>query len=71
MTLSPRRTPFGSVNGTTDRTAEHFVALQTHYGNPRTHQPLALAYAAAEELLNWLGFINVVRAQDETVTMVK
>jgi endonuclease YncB( thermonuclease family) len=43
-------------------------ALETHYGNPRTHQPLGLAHAAADELLNWLGFSNVVRAQDETVT---
>jgi aryl-alcohol dehydrogenase-like predicted oxidoreductase len=45
-------------------------ALQTHYGTPRTHQPLALALAhvVADELLDWLGFSNVVRAQDETVT---
>jgi hypothetical protein len=27
-----------------------------------------LAHAAADELLNWLGFSNVVRAQDEAVT---
>jgi endonuclease YncB( thermonuclease family) len=43
-------------------------ALETHYGNPRTHQPLSLAHAAATELLDWLGFSNVGRAQDETVT---
>ena len=43
-------------------------ALETHYGTPRTHQPLGLAHAAADELLDWLGFSNVVRAQDETVT---
>jgi endonuclease YncB( thermonuclease family) len=43
-------------------------ALETHYGSPRTHQPLALAHQAAEELLDWLGFTNVTRAQDETVT---
>jgi hypothetical protein len=43
-------------------------ALETHYGSPRTHQPLGLAHAAADELLDWLGFSNVVRAQDETVT---
>ena len=43
-------------------------ALETHYGSPRTHQPLELAHAAADELLNWLGFSNVVRGQDETVT---
>jgi hypothetical protein len=43
-------------------------ALETHYGTPRTHQPLGLAHAAAAELLDWLGFSNVVRAQDETVT---
>ena len=27
-----------------------------------------LAHAAADELLDWLGFSNVVRGQDETVT---
>ena len=43
-------------------------ALETHYGTPRTHQPLGLAHAAAAELLDWLGFSNVVRGQDETVT---
>jgi len=43
-------------------------ALETHYGTPRTHQPLELAHAAADELLNWLGFSNVVRGQNETVT---
>ena len=42
-------------------------ALETHYGSPRTHQPLGLAQAAAAELLDWLGFGNVIRAQDETV----
>ena len=29
--------------------------------DPRTHQPLGLAHAAADELLDWLGFSNVVR----------
>jgi hypothetical protein len=43
-------------------------ALETHYGTPRTHQPLGSAHAAADELLSWLGFSNVVRGQDETVT---
>src|SRR6185312_6549058 len=43
-------------------------ALETHYATPRTHQPLDLAHAAAAELLDWLGFSNVVRGQDETVT---
>ena len=43
-------------------------ALETHYGSPRTHQPLDFAHAAAAELLDWLGFSNVVRGQDETVT---
>jgi endonuclease YncB( thermonuclease family) len=43
-------------------------ALETHYGSPRTHQPLGLAHAAAEELLTWLGFGDVERKPDETVT---
>ena len=43
-------------------------ALETHYGISRTHQPRDLAHAAAAELLDWLGFSNVVRGQDETVT---
>ena len=42
--------------------------LETHYGSPRTHQPLELAHAAADELLDWLGFTNVARDQNETVT---
>ena len=45
-------------------------ALETHYGTPQTHQPRGLAHAAADELLDWLGFSNVVRAQDETVTSI-
>jgi endonuclease YncB( thermonuclease family) len=43
-------------------------ALETHYGSPRTHQPPDLAHAAADELLTWLGFTNVIRSQNETVT---
>ncbi|RDI63939.1 thermonuclease family protein [Nocardia pseudobrasiliensis] len=46
-------------------------ALETHYTPPhgaRAHQPLPLAHAAADELLNWLGFTGVQRNSDETVT---
>jgi endonuclease YncB( thermonuclease family) len=43
-------------------------ALETHYGSPRTHQPLDLAHAAADELLTWLGFSGVERNPEETVT---
>jgi endonuclease YncB( thermonuclease family) len=43
-------------------------ALETHYGAPRTHQPWGLAHAAAEELLAWLGFTDVIRTPAETVT---
>ncbi|WP_280347216.1 hypothetical protein [Nocardia neocaledoniensis] len=46
-------------------------SLETHYTprhGTRTHQPLALAHAAAAELLAWLGFTGVVRNEAETVT---
>ncbi|MGW0176450.1 thermonuclease family protein [Rhodococcus sp. NPDC003322] len=46
-------------------------ALETHYTpkhGTRTHQPLGLGHAAAEELLGWLGFTNVERNSAETVT---
>jgi hypothetical protein len=37
--------------------------LETHYSTTAgiLHQPLQLAEAAAKELLDWLGFSNVVR----------
>ncbi|NKX90135.1 nuclease [Nocardia coubleae] len=46
-------------------------SLETHYTprhGTRTHQPLPLARAAADELLAWLGFTGVVRNDSETVT---
>ncbi|MFI7296108.1 thermonuclease family protein [Streptomyces sp. NPDC050121] len=44
-------------------------ALETHYGTaPRVHQPLEFGHAASAELLKWLGFKNVRRDPDETVT---
>ncbi|MFD3837600.1 thermonuclease family protein [Streptomyces sp. NPDC058642] len=43
-------------------------ALETHYGANRVHQPLHFAHAARDELLNWLGFTDVQRRPDETVT---
>ncbi|MFC8449131.1 nuclease [Kitasatospora sp. NPDC057223] len=44
--------------------------LETHYlgHGAEVHQPLLLAHAAADELLNWLGFTDVHRNPDETVT---
>jgi endonuclease YncB( thermonuclease family) len=45
-------------------------ALETHYapvGGPQLHQPLALAHAAAAELLRWLGFRAVVRDGEKVV----
>jgi endonuclease YncB( thermonuclease family) len=47
-------------------------ALETHYtpqGGHTLHQPLALAHAAAAELLAWIGFTGVTRT-GETVTSV-
>ena len=43
-------------------------ALETHYGPQRVHQPLRFAHAARDELLSWLGFTDVQRRPDETVT---
>ncbi|MBL1097677.1 nuclease [Streptomyces coffeae] len=49
---------------------EAIDALETHYSGqgPEVHQPLPFAHAAADELLNWLGFTDVHRNPDETVT---
>jgi endonuclease YncB( thermonuclease family) len=43
-------------------------ALETHYGPARVHQPLQFAHAARDELLTSLGFTDVQRQPDETVT---
>ncbi|WP_069163347.1 nuclease [Nocardia altamirensis] len=46
-------------------------SLETHYTplhGTRMHQPLPLARAAADELLDWLGFTGVERDAQETVT---
>jgi endonuclease YncB( thermonuclease family) len=47
-------------------------ALETHYSPPRSHkmwrQPRELALAAANALLDHLGFTDVQRAEDGTVT---
>jgi hypothetical protein len=43
-------------------------ALETHYGANRVHQPLQFAHAARDELLSWLGFTDVQRRSNETVT---
>src|SRR4051812_20296896 len=48
-------------------------ALETHYAPPGghvLHQPLALAHAAAAELLAWVGFEDVQR-EGETVKSVR
>ncbi len=48
-------------------------ALETHYGTRggvfgTTHQPLKFGHLAAREVLTWLGFTDVVRSANETVT---
>ncbi|MER6346298.1 thermonuclease family protein [Streptomyces sp. NPDC001595] len=43
-------------------------ALETHYGPARDHQPPQFAHAARDELLTWLGFTDVQRLPNETVT---
>jgi hypothetical protein len=40
--------------------------LETHYH--QVHQPLEFAHKAADELLRWLGFTDVQRTPNETVT---
>ncbi|MFI9111873.1 thermonuclease family protein [Streptomyces venezuelae] len=42
--------------------------LETHYGPAQDHQPLPFAHAARDELLKSLGFVDVQRQSDETVT---
>jgi hypothetical protein len=56
------------ASGAAELRLDAIDALETHYSTPRAHQPLVLARAAADELLDWLGFSKVVRGQDETVT---
>ncbi len=55
-------------NGTAQLRLDAIDALETHYGTPPAHQPLGLAHAAADELVDWLGFSNVTRKPNETVT---
>jgi len=57
-----------NASGSAQLRLDAIDALETHYGTPRTHQPLDLAHAASAELLDWLGFTKVVRGQNETVT---
>ncbi|CCK25702.1 hypothetical protein BN159_1323 [Streptomyces davaonensis JCM 4913] len=45
---------------------EGIDALETHYHGE--HQPLKHGHAAADELLKWLGFTNVQRDANESVT---
>ncbi|ATZ27032.1 nuclease [Streptomyces lavendulae] len=51
---------------------EAIDALETHYGSEDSggvqHQPLDLAHQAADELLTWLGFTQIVRDPDETIS---
>jgi len=47
-------------------------ALETHYaprGGHRLHQPLGFGRAAASELLKWLGFEEVVRAEEKVTSV--
>jgi hypothetical protein len=73
-------TEWGLVGGGAGRAVEHNAAgraalrldavdaLETHYGPNRVHQPLQFAHAARDELLTWLGFTDIQRGSDETVT---
>ncbi|MFE3203792.1 nuclease [Embleya sp. NPDC055664] len=54
--------------GTNQLRLDAIDALETHYGPQRDHQPLEFAHAAAAELLAWLGFTDVRREPDETVS---
>jgi hypothetical protein len=60
------------VNGGASLRLDGVDALETHYrgaGPGLVHQPLDLgAHAARNELLNWLGFTDVVQDAEEKVT---
>jgi endonuclease YncB( thermonuclease family) len=61
-----------NATGAAQLRADAIDALETHYAPPgghNLHQPIALADAAAAELLDWLGFTGVVR-DGEKVTAV-
>jgi endonuclease YncB( thermonuclease family) len=62
-----------NVSGAAQLRLDAVDALETHYtppGGGTEHQPLALAHAAAADLLDWLGFRDVER-DGETVTSVQ
>src|SRR5262245_38304148 len=61
-----------NTSGSAQMRLDAIDALETHYtptGGHEQHQPLDLAHAAAAELLDWLGFADVVR-DGETVKSV-
>ncbi len=61
-----------NATGSAQMRLDAIDALETHYtptGGGTQHQPLELAHAASAELLDWLGFADVVR-KGETVTGV-
>lgn len=61
-----------NATGAAQLRADAIDALETHYAPPgghNLHQPIALADAAAAELLDWLGFTGVVR-DGEKITAV-
>ncbi|MET9734639.1 nuclease [Streptomyces sp. NPDC006458] len=57
-----------SVTGRAKLRLDAVDAPETHYGPNRVHQPLKFAHAARDEMLSWLGFTDVQRAGNETVT---
>jgi endonuclease YncB( thermonuclease family) len=60
------RNPVQAAAGEVKLRFEGVDALETHYHGE--HQPLRFGHDAATELLTWLGFNQVLRDPDETVT---
>ncbi|MBP0452963.1 MULTISPECIES: nuclease [unclassified Kitasatospora] len=61
-----------SADGHVNVRLEAIDALETHYPGANKHdehQPLTYADAAADELLDWLGFVDIQRHKDETVSV--
>ncbi|MEU6237057.1 nuclease [Kitasatospora sp. NPDC047058] len=61
-----------SADGHINVRLEAIDALETHYPGANEHdehQPQTYAHAAADELLDWLGFVDIQRHDDETVSV--
>src|SRR3954453_12468193 len=61
-----------NASGVAQMRLDAIDALETHYAPPgghELHQPLELAHAAAEGLLEWIGFSDVKRTGETVISV--